>query len=87
MEKLSPSQIESIKKLKKKRTEDKTKRQLRLDKKKESELLGKPKYPGNAFIFYLSTLDRGEASGRVRQLIFSMFDFQITAVAVSYHLV
>lgn len=65
MEKLSPSQVESIKKLKKKRTEDKTKRQMRREKKKESELMGKPKYPGNAFILYVATLDRGEAGAKV----------------------
>ncbi|KAG0725138.1 Transcription factor A, mitochondrial [Chionoecetes opilio] len=64
IEKLSPSQLDSIKALKKKRLEDKAKRQLRRDKKKESEELGKPKYPGNGFFLYTSTLDRGEASAK-----------------------
>lgn len=75
MEKLSPSQVENIKKLKKKRSEDKTKRQVRRDKKKESELLGKPKYPGNAFLLYVSSLDRGEASAK---------EF-VTAAATNWH--
>lgn len=61
MKKLTPSQVESMKNLKKKRSEDKVKRQLRREKKKECEELGKPKYPGNAFLLYVSTLDRGEA--------------------------
>lgn len=65
MKKLTPSQIDSMKSLKKKRSEDKVKRQLRREKKKECEELGKPKYPGNAFLLYVSTLDRGEAPVKV----------------------
>ncbi|XP_042226526.1 transcription factor A, mitochondrial-like isoform X2 [Homarus americanus] len=64
MKKISPKQLESIRNLKKKRSEDKIKRQLRREKKKEVEELGKPKYPGNAFILYVSTLDRGEAASK-----------------------
>ncbi|XP_042868568.1 transcription factor A, mitochondrial-like isoform X2 [Penaeus japonicus] len=61
MKKLTPQQIESMKDLKRKRSQDKLKRQIRRDKKKETEELGKPKHPGNAFTLYLLSLDRGEA--------------------------
>ncbi|XP_064084412.1 transcription factor A, mitochondrial-like [Macrobrachium nipponense] len=62
MNSLTPMQVESINKLKKKRLEDKHKRQVKRDKKKDSEELGKPKHPGNAFTLYLVTLDRGGAT-------------------------
>lgn len=65
VQKLSPSQLESIKALKRKRSEDKAKRLSRRDKKRESEDLGKPKYPGNAFFLYISTLERGDLTGKV----------------------
>ncbi|XP_045618762.1 transcription factor A, mitochondrial [Procambarus clarkii] len=61
---LSPNQLDSIKILKKKRSDEKIKRQQRREKKKECEELGKPKYPGNAFMLYLSTLDRGDAPAK-----------------------
>ncbi|KAK8377795.1 hypothetical protein O3P69_014026 [Scylla paramamosain] len=64
VQKLSPSQLESIKALKRKRSEDKAKRTSRRDKKRESEDLGKPKYPGNAFFLYISTLQRGDSTGK-----------------------
>ncbi|XP_045101804.1 transcription factor A, mitochondrial-like [Portunus trituberculatus] len=64
VEKLSPSQLESIKALKRKRSEDKAKRMSRREKKRESEDLGKPKYPGNAFFLYISTLERGDSTGK-----------------------
>lgn len=75
LEKLKPSQVESIKKLKKKLSEDKVKRQMRRDKKRESEFLGKPKYPGNAFILYVATLDRGEATCKVCLMLLLKYDF------------
>ncbi|XP_076052933.1 transcription factor A, mitochondrial-like [Oratosquilla oratoria] len=58
---LTPLQIENIKELKRKRAKDKAKKQMRREKKKQSEELGKPKHPGNAFTMYLLSLDRGEA--------------------------
>lgn len=64
VQKLTPSQLESIKALKRKRSEDKAKRLSRRDKKRESEDLGKPKYPGNAFFLYISTLERGDLTGK-----------------------
>lgn len=66
MKKLTPQQIESMKDLKRKRSQDKLKRQIRRDKKKETEELGKPKHPGNAFTLYLLSLDRGDAPLKVR---------------------
>lgn len=75
MEKLTPFQVESIKELKRKRSQDKVKRQVRRDKKRESDFLGKPKYPGNAFLLYVSTLDRGEAAARVSFMLFMEYLF------------
>ncbi|XP_068226890.1 transcription factor A, mitochondrial isoform X2 [Palaemon carinicauda] len=61
MKNLTPEQIESINKLKKQRSVDKIKRQVKRDKKRDSEELGKPKHPGNAFTLYLLSQDRGGA--------------------------
>ncbi|CAL4124048.1 unnamed protein product, partial [Meganyctiphanes norvegica] len=62
LRKLSPKQIEDMKDLKSKRRQDKQKRTLKRERKRESEELGKPKHPGNVFMQYLMSLDRGEAT-------------------------
>lgn len=72
MKKLTPEQITNIKNLKKKRSQDKVKRQMKREKRKDNEELGKPKHPGNAFTLYLMSLDRGN---------FPLKDFLTTAAA------
>ncbi|KAK3860317.1 hypothetical protein Pcinc_033623 [Petrolisthes cinctipes] len=61
MQRLSPREVESMRQLKRKQLQDKAKRQATKEKKQECESLGRPKYPGNAFLLYVQTLERGEA--------------------------
>lgn len=62
LRKLTPKQVEDIKALKSQRRQEKQKKTLHREKKKESAELGKPKHPGNIFMQYLMSLDRGEAT-------------------------
>lgn len=67
MQRLSPREVESMRQLKKKQLQDKAKRQAIKERKQECESLGRPKYPGNAFLLYVQTLERGDASIKVSQ--------------------
>ncbi|KAK7084574.1 hypothetical protein SK128_014769 [Halocaridina rubra] len=60
MKRLTPQEIASLKNLKKKKADEKMKRHIRRERKKDNLELGKPKHPGNAFTIYLLTLDRKE---------------------------
>ena len=76
MKRLTPDQLEGMKKLKKQRSEEKVKQRIKKHKKKDMEELGKPKHPGNSFTLFLLDQDRGEASQKVSYLCYCMLVFQ-----------
>nr|XP_053632900.1 transcription factor A, mitochondrial-like [Cherax quadricarinatus] len=64
MSTLIPSQVESIRDLKEKQAKDKIRQGKRREKKKEANMLGKPRYPGNGFTLFMISLDRGETPSK-----------------------